>query len=120
MNDKLCIITSPHGSDHKEGCFWNIILCSPLKDSRHVGETELYFPLAFTLVCCSAYFTNLKMEAICFFETSMDSQWLHGVISQKMLFFECENTFNLLILSPIISFFLGGVTSNVAISCYKR
>jgi hypothetical protein len=41
-------------------------------------------PPAFTEVFCSAYFSDLKMEATCSSETSVDSG-LHGVISQKMV-----------------------------------
>jgi hypothetical protein len=41
---------------------WDITPCSPLKAP------------AFTLVSCLAYSSTLKMEAICFSETSVDFQ----------------------------------------------
>jgi hypothetical protein len=38
-----------------------------------------------TLVSCLAYYSTPKMETICSSETSVDSNGLHGVISQKMV-----------------------------------
>jgi hypothetical protein len=35
---------------------------------------SLYWQPAFTLVCCSVYFSTMKMEAICSSETSIDFQ----------------------------------------------
>jgi hypothetical protein len=85
----------------KSSVFWNITSCSPLKVNRRSGETcrlhiqgrrisrvrelferrrqaesrsQLRLPLAFTLFSCSAYSLILKMEAICFFETSVGFQ----------------------------------------------
>jgi hypothetical protein len=42
--------------------------------ARRTGE-EALFATCFTLVSCLAYSYTLKMEAICFSETSVDSQW---------------------------------------------
>jgi hypothetical protein len=55
-------------SDLKRTIFWNITL-----ESVKAGDKQST-PPAFTLVSCSAYFSTLKMEAICSSETSVDSQ----------------------------------------------
>jgi hypothetical protein len=96
----------------KSAIFWNIMTCSALKVNRcfggvyrlHLQDRRIiqienncesrwqaerdYSALlpALTLVCCSDYST-LKMEAICSCETSLTFNGLHGVISQKMVFF---------------------------------
>jgi hypothetical protein len=60
--------------------FWDIMQWSPLRANRRFGGTyHLYLllclPPAFTLVSCLAYFSTLKIETICSFETSVGSQW---------------------------------------------
>jgi hypothetical protein len=73
--------------------FWNITSCSPLKVSCRFERTcrlhlqggkispaELCSPSAFTLLSCSVYSSDLKMETIYFSETSVDFQrttWLY-------------------------------------------
>jgi hypothetical protein len=57
----------------KSTIFWDITPCSPLSVSRRFGGT-LCFPAVFTRVSCPAYFSNLKMGAICSSETSVDIQ----------------------------------------------
>jgi hypothetical protein len=61
--------------------FWDITPCSPLKVNPRSEEHRLHLqgrkislPPAFTLVSCSAYSSTLKIEAICFSETSVDFQ----------------------------------------------
>jgi hypothetical protein len=49
-------------------------------------EQIVCLPPAFTLVSCSAYFSTLKMEALCSSETSVDNG-LYVDISQKMVLF---------------------------------
>jgi hypothetical protein len=51
--------------------FWDVTPCSPLKINRSLGVDK---PPDFTLVSCSAYFSTLKMEAIFYSETSVDTQ----------------------------------------------
>jgi hypothetical protein len=51
--------STPKMEETKSTVFWNITLC---------------LPSAFTLVSCSAYFSTLKMEALCSPETSVDFQ----------------------------------------------
>jgi hypothetical protein len=64
----------------KSTIFWDITPCSPLKVNRRFGGTyrkawwQASLQHALTLVSCSAYFSTLKMEAICFSETLVDSQ----------------------------------------------
>jgi hypothetical protein len=48
--------------------FWDIMPCSPLKVNRHFGEPGIM--LAF----CLTYSSSLKMEPICFSETSVSFQ----------------------------------------------
>jgi hypothetical protein len=64
----------------KSTTFWDIMPCSPLKVNRRFRGTSppssgsKNKPHAFTLVSCSAYFSTLKMEAICSSKTSVDFQ----------------------------------------------
>jgi hypothetical protein len=72
----------------KSTVFWDITPCSPLKVNRRFGGTfrlnlqgrisrakyqrkSTLLATCFSLVSCSDYLT-LNMEAICFFETSVD------------------------------------------------
>jgi hypothetical protein len=43
---------------------------------------------AFALVSSLAYYSTLKIEAICSYETSVDFNGLHGVITQKTKIFK--------------------------------
>jgi hypothetical protein len=65
--------------------FWDITLCSALKVNRRFRGTyclhlqkpvkiRALFPTCFTLVSCLASFWTLKMESICYSETSADFQ----------------------------------------------
>jgi hypothetical protein len=69
----------------KSTIFWNITPCSPLKLTRRFGVTyrvhiqgrrinQRESRWQFTLVTCSAYFSTLKMEAICSSKASVDTQ----------------------------------------------
>jgi hypothetical protein len=59
----------------KSTTFWDITPCRPLKFNRRFkGTYYVCFPPAFTLVSCSAYYSTLKMEAICSSETSVAIQ----------------------------------------------
>jgi hypothetical protein len=49
------------------------VLTAVIMKSTILKETSL--PSAFTLIYCSAYFSTMKMEAICSSETSIDTQW---------------------------------------------
>jgi hypothetical protein len=42
--------------------------------AKLLSHQDRLLPPAFMLVSCSAYFTTMKMEAICSFETSVDFQ----------------------------------------------
>jgi hypothetical protein len=55
----------------KSSFFWDITPCSSLKFNRNIGGS---LPLAFTLGSCLAYYSIIKIEAICSFETSVDLQ----------------------------------------------
>jgi hypothetical protein len=88
------ILREEHRLRVKSTIFWDITPCSPLIDNRRFEGAYRFhlqgraisrariqregrwpcLPPAFTLVSCSAYFSILKMEAICFFETSVDNQ----------------------------------------------
>lgn len=63
----------------------------------------------FMLLSCLACFSNLKMKAICFSETSLDFQWLYG---GKIVFFVWENLSNLLILSPTLFFIFSWISNS--------
>jgi hypothetical protein len=80
--------------------FWDITPCSPLRVNRRFGgiyrlhTAELCLPPAFTLVSCSAYSSTLKMEAICFSETSVDFQrttWRYIQEDSTLHNQRCEN-----------------------------
>jgi hypothetical protein len=93
----------------KSTFFWDITLCSPLKVNLCFGGTcYLHFQdwrmsqaPAFMLVSCLAYYSTLKLEAICSSRTSVDFQWptqryipedntLHFWISLFLVFFQYE------------------------------
>jgi hypothetical protein len=74
----------------KNTIFWDRTPCSPVKVNRRLGETyHLHLQgrrislrrnqresrWQAELVYCSAYFSTLRMEAICSSETSVDFQW---------------------------------------------
>jgi hypothetical protein len=68
----------------KNSILWDITPYSPFKVNRRFGRTsppysgwknkqaELFQPPVFTLVSFSAYSSTMKMDAICFSETSVD------------------------------------------------
>jgi hypothetical protein len=58
--------------------------CFPY-NPKFLASRLLGLPLDFMLVSCSVYLT-LKMETVCFSETSIDFYRLHGIISQKIVF----------------------------------
>jgi hypothetical protein len=66
----------------KSSVVWDITPCSPLK-----ADGKQCLPSALTLVSCSAYFSSLKMEAICSSKRRLTFNGLHGVISQKIVLF---------------------------------
>jgi hypothetical protein len=74
----------------KSSVFWDITRCIPFKANRRFGGTcrphlqgrrisrarnlWLCSKLAFALVCCSSYYSTLKMKVTCSSETSVDVQ----------------------------------------------
>jgi hypothetical protein len=56
-------------------------------------QTNTLFAICFTLATSLVYSSNLKMEALCFSETLMNSTELHGITSQKTVAssHSCEN-----------------------------
>jgi hypothetical protein len=86
----------------KSTIFGDITPCSPLKVNRRFrgtfrlhlqgrrisrGRSQRERWQVETLVFCSAYFSTLKMEAICSSETSVDTQRTTRRISQKIVLF---------------------------------
>jgi hypothetical protein len=77
-------IWGSHNGGYEESVFWDITPCSPLSVIRRFGGTyrlhlqgrknKLSKKTAWKQVESSAYFSTLKMEAICPSETSVDSQ----------------------------------------------
>jgi hypothetical protein len=59
--------------------FWDIMPCSLLKVNQRFGGIYRLqvasLPPAFTPVSCLAYFSTLKIQAICSSEMSVDFQW---------------------------------------------
>jgi hypothetical protein len=76
----------------KSVIFWDITPCSPLR-STEVSEEHIasIFRVACHLLSfwfpAQPIFSTIKMDAICFSETSVDTNRLHGFISQMMIFF---------------------------------
>jgi hypothetical protein len=65
----------------------------PFSGSKN-KQAELCLPPAYTLVSCSAYFSTMKMEAICSSETSVDFQRTtrrHTPEDSTLHYHRCEN-----------------------------
>jgi hypothetical protein len=89
----------------KKSIFWDITPCSPLQMKwcfrgtccLHLQDqriSRLFLSPALTLVSCSTYFSNLKMEATCSSETSVDSQrttWRYIPENGTLQTYCCEN-----------------------------
>jgi hypothetical protein len=74
LGTTLCIVGFEvlTGVVRKRTIFWDITPCIPLKVNRRFGGTyrlHIDLPPAFILICCSSYFSILKMELICSSET---------------------------------------------------
>jgi hypothetical protein len=54
--------------------FWDVPPCSPLKLNGSFGAGRALLATDFMLVSCLAYSSTLKMEEMCFLETSVDFQ----------------------------------------------
>jgi hypothetical protein len=98
----------------KNTIFWDITPCSPLKVNQHFGGTYSLqlqgrrislarnqrgsgwqAKPASTLVSCSAYSSTLKMEVICYSETSVDFQRTTQRYIQKIGLFKYHVVLNI-------------------------
>jgi hypothetical protein len=65
-----------------------ILLPHEYRTRRHTSYLKnTILPHNFALVFCSAYFSNLKMEATCSSGTTADFNGIHGVIARKIVLF---------------------------------